>query len=114
MAGTEVYFTVDGMPKHKHEGAKGYHTPHIKHGDGTLHDKAKASAPTFREGTTEELKKRYAESLAGKSFEYLWAPGREARRAERVAAGGPEFIHHGKKAEDEEPAKEPVGATNGQ
>lgn len=99
---TEVYATIDGIMKHRHGGAKGWHSAHIAHADKALHARERASQPKYRAGTTEEEKKRYAEALKGKSFEYLWDEGREARRAARVAAGGREWLHHGRKPEEAE------------
>lgn len=87
MAGTEVYATIDGIMKHRHEGAKGWHSAHIKHADAEAHRRANATRPKFRAGTSDELKARYKEALAGKSFEYLWqnVSRREARLAGQAA-----------------------------
>lgn len=66
---TEVYFTVDGIAKHRHDGVTGWHSVHIKHA-GAFHD----SAATPVGDMTKAQSKVYELALAGKSYEYLWAP----------------------------------------
>lgn len=74
---TEVYATVDGIIKHRHDGVKGWHSAHIKHADPAFHATA---AQADVSGLSPELQARHVEALAGKSFEYLWAP--RSRHAE--------------------------------
>lgn len=94
MAGkTEVYATIDGIVKHRHDGVKGWHSAHIKHADPNAHATA---AQADVSGLTPELQARYVEALAGKSFEYLWDPRSrhaEVRTRTPRAAKTPEYSY---------------------
>lgn len=103
---TEVYATIDGIMKHRHDGAKGWHSAHIKHGEEGLHRAQNASRPRYRAGMSDELKARYKLALAGQSFESLWqnVARREARQggaqpavaeAERILAESVTFMELG-------------------
>ena len=80
---TEARIEHGGEPVHRHGGIQSWHGPWENHKRGNLHNSNNADKPTWQGHVSDEQRKLYADSLAGK-HRVNWAE----RSAKWRASGG--------------------------